>query len=144
MRAEEILDAVVTLVTGLTTTGSNVFRGQVYDIPDASLPAISIFMGEDTLDEELSNSLYDWSITIYVESKAEEASTQIDETLNTIRAEVHAGLFSVEDLGLSFVFKVTPIRAEEPVLSAAGSKPMGTQKLEYQVMYRTSRTNLNS
>lgn len=145
MRVEEIMDAVALALTGLTTTGANVIRGQVYDLPEDQVPGLAIFMGEDVLDEELSNSFYDWTVSIYIESKAMHSTTQIDQILNTIRGEVHAAIMANYTLGLpNFVIDTNPISAAEPELSASGSKPIGTQRLQYNVKYRTSRTDLSN
>lgn len=144
MRVEEIMDSIVSILTGLTTTGNNVVRGQVYDLAETQVPGLAIFMGEDILEDELSNSVYDWNLSIYIESKAAESTTQIDQVLNTIRGEVHAAIMADYTLGLNFVIDTDPVIAPEPDLSAIGAKPIGTQRLQYVVKYRTSRTDLSN
>ena len=145
MRVEEIMDAIVLKLIGLTTTGTNVVRGQIYDLSESQVPGLAIFMGEDILDEELSNSLYNWTVTIYIESKVSSPTTQVDQILNTIRGEVHAAIMADYTLGLpSFVINTNPVIAPEPDLSPNGSKPIGTQRLQYTVKYRTSRTDLSN
>lgn len=140
MRTEQVMDAVVTALTGLATTGSNVFRGRVYDLPDTALPGLAVSMGEDTIADEL-NGYYDWTLSVAIESKVE-ANTQVDTTLNTIRGEVHAALRADPTLGLSFVIDTKPSSAEAPDLSGEGAKPIGTQRLIYQVRYRTNEATL--
>lgn len=144
MRVEEIMDSIVTILTGLTTTGTNVIRGQVYDLAETQVPGLAIFMGEDVLESELLNSFYDWNVSIYIESKAAESTTQIDQVLNTIRGEVHAAILADYTLGLGFVIDTNPVVAPEPELASSGSKPTGTQRLHYIVKYRTSRTDLSN
>ena len=46
---KQIRDAIVTLVTGLTTTGSNVFAGRTYALQDSELPALRVYTGDEDL-----------------------------------------------------------------------------------------------
>ena len=48
-RAEQILAAVQTAVTGLASTGTNVDRGRADDIPAEKCPALRVAMGADNL-----------------------------------------------------------------------------------------------
>ena len=53
--ARQILDEVVSTCTGLTTTGTNVFRSRVHTMIESSLPALLIYAREDMLEEESSS-----------------------------------------------------------------------------------------
>jgi hypothetical protein len=142
MRTEQIMDAVVTTLTGLTTTGSNVVRAQVYDSSSVELPGLAIFMGADIVEEMISNSFYDWVLEVVVESRVKTTS-QVDELLNTIRGEVHAALFADYTLGLpTIVIDLDAISASEPTLSPDGAQPIAIQRLNYVVKYRTARGDL--
>ena len=46
-KAETIMAAVETLLTGLTTTGARVERNRVDELTDADLPGLTINMGAD-------------------------------------------------------------------------------------------------
>lgn len=140
MRAEEIMDAVVTAVTGLTTTTTNVRRARVYDWNVT--PSLSVYMGQDDVVNELVNDLIDWEIIIIVESHVK-AESNVDQTINTIRKEVHSALMADHTLGLNFVHDITPGPAGEPELEA-GDQPIASQRIEFKVMYRTSRTALDA
>lgn len=141
MRTEEILDAVVTALTDLTTTQKRVKRAQVYNSSDDDLPGLAIYMGPDVLADELLFSYIDWELTIFVDVRVKTRS-QIDELSNTIRGEVHAALMAAPTLGLSFVHDTKPVSAGEPELSGDGEQPIAVQRLEFAVTYRTSRTSL--
>jgi hypothetical protein len=58
--ARQILDSVVSTCTGLTTTGTNIFRSRVHTLVESSLPALLIYAREDILEEE---SLWRYLIT---------------------------------------------------------------------------------
>ena len=45
---QQIREQVGTTLTGLTTTGSNVFESRVYPLSDASLPALIIYSKSET------------------------------------------------------------------------------------------------
>ena len=40
---QQIRDQIVTALTGLTTTGSNVFRSRIFPLEQTKLPALCIF-----------------------------------------------------------------------------------------------------
>ncbi len=149
-RAETILATVKTLLTGLTTTGSNVQRGQIYGHQAADLPALAIFMGADQPELEQQTGLIDWELTLRVESTvlidaeytADDAG--LDTQLNLIREEVHAALMADHTLGLAFVIDVTPGAAGEPNLSGDGAEPIGSQVLEFLIQYRSSRVDIGN
>ena len=141
MRTEEILDKVITALTGLTTTGTNVKRAQVYNSSDDELPGLAVYMGQDVLIDELQNSFLDWELTLIVESRVK-SRNQVDEILNTIRGEVHVALMATPRFSLTFVHDTKPVSANEPELSGDGDQPIATQRLEYAITYRTSRTTL--
>ena len=141
MRTEEIMDKVVTALTDLTTTETNVKRAQVYNSSKDKLPGLAIYMGQDTLVEELQSVFLDWELTIIIESRVK-TRAQADELLNTIRGEVHIALMGTPKYSLSFVHDTTPVSASEPDLTGEGDQPIATQRLEYAITYRTSRTTL--
>lgn len=139
-RAEQIMDAVVTAVTGLTTTGANVQRGRVYPVDEAALPALSVYMSADEpLDGEDGQSVFgyvDSELTVRVEAHVK-GSANIDQTLNQIRAEVYQALLADYQLGLAFVQQIIWRGADEPELDAADQK-VGRQAFNWAVRYRHS------
>lgn len=140
---EQILDSVVTALTGLTTTGTNVQRGRVYPVSPSVNAALTVFMGDDSVVSILGNEKIEWRLSVLINSHAR-ATSDVDQTLNTIRKEVHAALMADYTLGLSFVTDTEPASASEPELSGDGDQPIATQRLEYIVQYRTSRTALDA
>lgn len=140
-RAESVMAAVVTKVTGLTTTGANVYRGKSTPIAEGVNNALRVYMGEDTMLGEYSHSLMDWELTVYVESFARSPTAQIDTQLNLIREQVTIALQADYTQGLGYVITTTEGDADEPELSAEGAQAMGTQRLTWKIHYRRSRTN---
>lgn len=143
-RTELIMAAVTSELTGLFTTGNLVFRGRVYPFQDNQMPGLAVYMGDDRLREELQTSLLDWNLSLFIEIYVKSAAAQIDTVLNTIRKEIHEALMTDETHGLGFVISTTPADADQPELRDEGNQPIAVQKLEYVIMYRTSRGALDA
>lgn len=140
-RAESIVDAVVTKVTGLTTTASRVYRGRVYALADANLPALCVYMGEDKVIGQYSQAKFDCELTVNIEAVVKASTAQVDTTLNLIREQVTIALQSDYTQGLSYVLNTTEGDASAPELSGDGEQTSAAQKLEWKFHYRRSRTN---
>ncbi len=144
LRAEQIVDAIVTAlsVPGLTTTKTRVFRGRVYPLQSSELPGLMVYMGPDTIVNELQTGILDWDLMIGIESYVQTVAEQVDTVANRIRKEVHIAMMADYTQGLGFVLETTPGLAAEPVLSDS-NQPVSIQRLEYIIRYRTSRTDLS-
>lgn len=140
-RAESIIEAVRARLTGLTTTGANVFRGRRYPIPDAKLPALLIYLGPDEPLAEYSQELIDSRLTIYVEGRVKTSADQVDSVLNKIREEVTIALQADYTQGLAYVIDTEEGEAEEPEISNEGEKPAAGMRMHWHFHYRRSRTN---
>ncbi len=143
-REEQILAAVTTVVTGLATTGTNVFRGRAYPLESNDLPGLLVYLGPDTPSQDLMESFIDWQLGVGVECYVQSATTTLDTTLAQIRKEVHAAIMATPRLGLSFVSDTAPGPAAEPEIEGEGSKPVGRRRLEFIVTYRSSRADISA
>ena len=96
---KEILDAAVTALTGLTTTGSSVYRSQVYPLEDSNLPALRVYARGDQRGAEGREWITvgsDWgdyarTVELVVEAVVK-AVSGFDTTLDTICDEVETAL----------------------------------------------------
>jgi len=138
-RAENIMDAVTTTVTGLTRTSSRVERGRVYSVE--TLPALTVEMGSDFVDRDASdfvNANRELSIKITAIIKA---NSEPDSQLNIIREEVYNALIADRTLGVSGVIDIWLDSDDEPELSSEAEQTIGKQQLNYVVKYRHSYTD---
>ena len=88
---KQIRDAVVTAVTGLTTTGANVFQNRVHNMPDSKLPCILVQTESDSMEfETLSEPRRErHDLTLSIEAVVKEASeTTAENSLDLICKEV--------------------------------------------------------
>lgn len=142
-KAEQILDAFTTAVTGLTTTGANVARDRVYKIEDAINEALSIYQGPDKIAEEGVNNfaLQDRELVIFVDiAVAVGSGNPVTQTTNLIREEMEIALQADPTLGLSFVWNLEEAETPEAEISTADT-PIATTRVAYTITYRRSTTD---
>jgi len=143
LRAEQIVAAVLTTLQGTVTAGANTVRGQLYPSYDAQLPGIALYMGADEVIEEYNQAFFDWELNLKFQIRVE-TGTNLEQTISTIRKEIHAAIMANPTFGLVFVHDTTPGFASEPELNGDGETPVGIQDLLYKVIYRTSRNDLSA
>lgn len=139
-RPEQILTTILATLTGLTTTGANVFRGRVYALEETEVPALTVYMGTDTPLGEYgpsSFSLMDSELIIRVTAHVKSSASQVDTLLNTIRREVHVALMADHTQGLSYAQTTVPLGASEPLLSGDGDQPTATMDINWMIRYRS-------
>lgn len=142
-RAEQIVDAVIGKVTGLTTTGARVYRSRTADLADANLPALVVSLGPDTPRSDGGSSSWsyiDGDLEIQIAGVVKETSdSAAEEKLNLIRKEVTIALMADYRQGLSFVMNTTEGQAA-PELERS-DKVRGTMRMAFTFHYRRSRTD---
>jgi len=67
---QSIRDNVVTAVTGLSTTGSNVFRSRVYPLGTNKLPALCVYTDCDTVEFTCFDRIRDIDRTVDIVNEA--------------------------------------------------------------------------
>lgn len=140
--AKQVLDAVVTACTGLTTTGSNVFRSRVHTMTESTLPALLIYSREDVFEEEEvgmqtdGNKGYHFLLTLSIDAIEKDASeTTAEDNLFEIRKEVQTALEA--DLTLSGKCKdlwLSEATVEDR--TGAGDSPVLGMVMLWQFRYR--------
>lgn len=139
-KVEQMLDAVVPLVTDLTTTGSNVKRGRVSPLSESISSALSVYQGEDNTENYNWPSVYS-SLNVYIDIHVKDSSEQIDQVCNRIRKEINIAIMAVDRLALPFVTDVEEEGASEPELSDGSNKPIAVMRVTYKIKYNRSVTD---
>jgi len=138
-----IRDDIITAVTGLTTTGSNVFRNRVYPIADGKLPGVLIF----TESEEIEPSTITpprtqmRRLSVAVEAFVKGVSNY-DDTLDTICEEIEEALAA--DLTRGGNAKDTRIVSFESEFSGEGDQPVAVGRMTVEVVYATLENAVNA
>ncbi len=139
---QSIRERIATDVTGLSTTGSNVFQSRVYPVEDASLPCLLVYTTseESEVTEIASPRPMTRFLNVIVQGVV--GATTPDDTLDDISKEVEvalAGDVSINNLANNSFLSSTTIE-----FNAEGAKPIGTVMLNYIVEYRNLDNNPES
>ena len=88
-----IREQVGTTLTGLTTTGSNVFQSRVYPLQDSNLPALLIYTKEETSEAIVmgNNRVLERELTLAVEAYVKTNSNS-DDTIDLISKEIEVAI----------------------------------------------------
>ena len=133
---KQIRDAIITALTGLSTTGSNVFRSRIYPLESNKIPGLCVFSKSeattfDTLTRPRSvNRVLEIGVEAYVK-----ATSNYDNTLDTIAVEVEEAIAS--DVTLGSLAKDTQVTSFEADFSGEGEQPVAIGRFTVEVIYRT-------
>lgn len=139
----QIRDAVVSRLTGLSTTGSNVFRSRIYPLENNKLPGLCIFTKSeattfDTLTRPRSISrVLEIGVEAYVK-----AISNYDNTLDTIAVEVEEAIAS--DVTFSNLAKDTQVTSFDADFSGDGEQPVAIGRFTIEVNYRTLENDVET
>lgn len=140
---KQIRDAIITALTGLTTTGSNVFRSRIYPLESNKLPGLCVFSKSeattfDTLTISRSiNRVLEIGVEAYVK-----ATSDYDNTLDTIAVEVEEAIAS--DVTLGSLAKDTQVTSFEADFSGEGEQPVAIGRFTVEVIYRTLENDVET
>ena len=138
-RAESIMAAVATALTGLATTGTRVQRGRPYQVD--SVPALTIDMGGDeVLPDARDFSRLTRALQVIITAHVQ-ATTNLETILNTIRAEIFAELMSDITMGLGYVVQIQLEQDAPPEIDAGADQPTARQEMTWTVYYTHSGTS---
>lgn len=134
----QIIDAVKTAITGLSTTGNRVFKQRRYPTSSPKLPCWLIYRGSEISepDEQGSPRLISRTFDFHLEGLAE--GTTADDVLDTMAAEAEAVLAA--DLNLGGLCHNIQIATTEPgpVLDSQSEKQVASLRLTFRVEYLTT------
>ena len=134
---KQIRAAAATALTGLTTTGANVFPSRVYPMQDADLPGLRIYTNDEQIEnEELgAGRTRERSLDLVVEACVK-AATGYDDTADQIQKEVEIALDGDNTLG--GLAKYIEPRQVQNALAGEGEKPIALRRIVFEVFYQTA------
>ena len=132
-----IRDNVVTSLTGLTSTGSNVYASRVYPLAPNKLPGLAIFTNSEDIAYRTVNPPRTLirTMTVNVEIYVK-AVTTFDDDLDTVIAEVEAALYT--DITRGGYAEDTKISSIDVQFSGDGDQPVAGARLDVEVTYFTT------
>ena len=139
---QSIRERIATDVTGLSTTGSNVFQSRVYPVEDGSLPCLLVYTTSEESEVTEIASPRPMTRLLNVLVQGVVGATTPDDTLDDISKEVEvalAGDVTINSLANNSFLSSTSIE-----FNSDGAKPIGTVMLNYIVEYRNLDNNPES
>lgn len=132
-----IRDNLVSILTGLTTTGARVYPSRVYPLSEAALPGLAIYTQSETVEYLTVNSprTLQRSLTAQVEVYVRGVGN-FDDSIDTICAEIEAALFS--DVTLGGLAKDARVESFDVEFSGEGDQPLARATLTIGISYRTT------
>ena len=135
---QQIREQIGTILTGLATTGSNVYQSRVYALNESSLPALLIYSKSEvsTIDSIGVNLGIERQLNITIEAYVK-ANSNFDDTVDTICAEVELAMGNNRTLNGTARFNF--LEATDISFDGDGENPVGVATLNYVVEYRTAQ-----
>jgi hypothetical protein len=133
----QIRERAATTLTGLTTTGSNVFQSRVYPMESAGLPGLCIYTTDEAIEIQSMGGTRNVSrdLTLIVEGYATD-SANVDDTLDQIGKEVEIAMSG--DITLNDLAQDSYLSSVEITLSGDGSTGIGKITHSYTVVYQNA------
>ena len=131
-----IREHVVTTITSLSTTGSNVYETRYFPLQTGNLPALIVYTLDETVEDYTlgQNTRTQFrALNLIIEAHCR-ATANIDDTLDTIAEEVEEAM--VTDISRGGNAKDTKLVSTEVDFDTASQKT-GLMRLTYLISYNT-------
>jgi len=138
---QQIRERVGTTLTGLTTTGSNVFQSRVYPIENTKLPCLLIYTREES-SEPLDMSpprTIEKRLSLVVEGYVK-ANSNYDDTIDTITKEVEVAMYG--DRLINNLAKDSFLVSTDISFNGEGDNPLGIVVMTFEIPYHHTEGTL--
>jgi len=138
---QQIRERVATTLTGLATTGSNVFQSRVYPIEENKLPCLLIYTKDET-SEPLAMSpprSIEKVLNLVVEAYVK-TNNNFDDTIDTICKEVEEALYT--DRLINNLAKDSFLTNTEINFNSDGDNPVGIVVMTFEIAYHHTEGTL--
>lgn len=128
----QIRAALATALTGLASTGANVFRNRLAVVPESKLPALCIFADSESAEIATFHidPLIDRVLNVTIEARAK--GDAVDDTLDQISLEVEAQLaLGVTVAGRLLTFNYAGMEYDDEL----ADKPIAVKRLRFTVSF---------
>lgn len=140
---QQIRDRVATVVTGLPTTGANVYKTRRYALDDSKLPAICVYtMDESSSLITIGSRTLRRVINVAIDIVIKGSSTTVSDALDTICVSAEEAMAA--DFTLNGLVKSSVLTSTEIDVNVEGEKSIASARLVYAVEYVTSITDVET
>lgn len=135
----QIREAIATLLTGLPTTGANIFQSRIYALQESELPGLRIYTQDESVEPMSIHAPMTQERTLELMVEAVVAQTvDLDDKLDAICMEIEialgGSLTQVQMGGAETLI----LRSTAIELSGEGQKPTGIARMIYEASYFTN------
>ena len=136
---QQIRERAGTVLTGLTTTGSNVFETRIYPLENTNLPALVIYTKNETSEPIVisTNRLMSRELELIVEVYVKQTSN-FDDQVDKICKEVEVAISS--DTTLNGLAKDCFLQSTEIEYNTEGEQPLSYAVLTFLTNYYVQET----
>ena len=137
---QQIREYFGTTLTGLTTTGSNVYESRVYTLQNNTLPSLVIYTKSEISEPIVigTDRVMSRELSVVVEAYCK-ATSNFDDTIDTISKEVEEAIMADRTLG--GLAKDTYVESTEIEYTGEGEQPVGYVTLTFLTNYYVQETN---
>ena len=137
---QQIREYFGTTLTGLTTTGSNVYESRVYTLQEDTLPSLVIYTKSESSEPIVigTDRVMSRELSVVVEAYCK-ATSDFDDTIDTISKEVEEAIAADRTLG--GLAKDTYVESTEIEYTGDGEQPVGYVTLTFLTNYYVQETN---
>jgi hypothetical protein len=136
---QQIRERAGTVLTGLTTTGSNVFETRIYPLENTNLPALVIYTKNETSEPIVisTNRLMSRELELIVEIYVKQTSN-FDDQVDKICKEVEVAISA--DTTLNGLAKDCFLQSTEIEYNTEGEQPLSYAVLTFLTNYYVQET----
>lgn len=134
---QQIRERVATEVTGLTTTGTNVFQSRVYPLQASNLPGLLIYSTAETsepIEMGSASRTMNRNLSLVIEGYVK-ATSNFDDTIDEVCSEVETALGGSTVNGL---VKDIYIESTDISYQAEGDQPVAIAIMTWYVLYESA------
>jgi len=134
---QRIREQVATTVTGLATTGSNVFQSRVYSLSDDVLPALLVYSVSESSDIDSMGPIGSLTriLSLSIEGYVKNVS-DYDDVIDDVCKEVEIAMAG--DKTLNGLAQNSYLSGTDINYNGEGEQPVGIVTMNYVIQYRTA------
>ena len=135
----QIRDRTAVAVTGLTTTGSNVFQTPMVMLEEQTFPALAVYVDSEVSSENATMGNILRECVLHIDGYVEASATVLD-TLDLISKEVEVAMATtgIVTSGGADLVENHFLESTDIEIIDTEPRPLGVVSMSYYVQYRTS------
>lgn len=139
---KQVRAAAKTTITGLTTTGANVFSSRVSKLTEAEMPGWYVMLRDERGDDDGRLNAFERNGQLVLEGWAAGGDT-LEDKLDTMAAEAETAIYAAGSALMALImnFGAPTTQVEMPQPGDDGELRIGIIRILIPVTYRTSITD---